>query len=296
MSVDKLYFLSILIILSMYSCTNEAGESLFPHQDTRNKRLENSLEKHQYTKEDMQGDWTAYGETVDNYYHGIGEIMETPEMSINEIINWRIRGDSIWSFNCLCELDNVHSFAIRNNLLYLDENKIPAGRIEVDKYSLFITNDNAWMHSDSRTVYTKGFIRDTFNDDVVKQTIQERTNKRCMLGNLTLKTHFEPDDEAPFDLTFPVEMPETISISDTRIAGRLFRDSTLALKIGDLIREFNVDQLNWTYCPKCLDEQDINNKSASLYLSIHPGNWWNGESFSVTYESSEEYELMFSYE
>jgi hypothetical protein len=244
------------------------------------------------TLEDLQGDWTAYGGGYD-VSGSYAEVMETDPVTY-EIRNWRIKGDSLWSFNCLCELNYKGIIEIKENTIYidgddyleLDEHSVPDyTKISIEDGELIIEEVNESIDSDWKEVYYYYFKKDTFDSNTVRPLINDSINWDCLVGKMNIVTHFEPDDEAPFDVTFPIEIPEQLIIEDTHEAKSIFESKKIMLMIDNKERAFSIEEYEWDYLKRHSKYPKSGAKVSGITLYLKPLEWWKGEKFRVVYKS-----------
>ncbi|MCG8576375.1 MAG: hypothetical protein MI810_15920 [Flavobacteriales bacterium] len=266
-----------LIIFSIIACKNspETEQGVKPSTE---KPLESS---------EIQGDWTAYVTTNKN----INEPGEVLENSPNEyqIINWRIKGDTITSSNCLCELEFKRHFKLKNDLLYFSGFNSPYGKVSLEDDQLIIE-----ASTKDESSFFLSFSKDSFDDKKINLIERNLVDYQCLSAQLNLVTYFEPEDEAPYTFDYPINLPESIQIQTIEEAKNIYNEGIINLGIDGQTQPFRLTKLEWNY------NQSNTSKHIPFRMEIEPTNWWKETSFRITYESqnadSENWSTSFKWE
>lgn len=266
------FFPFCLLVLSFFSCGQGKHKPVTQiSTDTASELLVSKL----------QGEWTCNIRTIDNSdcKDTLIPLNSAPVTEVPGNKNWLVQRDSIWEFEYPCTLHFAHSFTVKSDSLYFDNNNTAFAHIALKQDKLVITSKKNLRAP--RMIET--FERDSFNLSITKKLMLDSVNMACLTGSFKLITKMIPDDEAPYAITFPVEMPKLISIPDKRSTDTLYRGKIITLRIGDQERTFHVEAIEWNSFDGSIAKAMDVNWVKKTSITIRPGEWWKGEPFEARY-------------
>jgi hypothetical protein len=207
-----------------------------------------------------QGCWTTDGLRKGPECGGSGLAMEQSIGFLFESVNWYFDADTVYQYRYPCEYYYKDAFRIQSDSIYLGDSKQPYAHIKIDRDKLLLTFQGCISMS---------FDRDTFDKATLEMLKRDTINPECLLGKMSIVTHFEPDDDAPFDVIPPVNMPKHINI-DHKLFASIRKTKSIELLIDGKKRRFYVVGLRADkFKPSIL---------------LEPAEWWEEDIFMVTYE------------
>lgn len=242
------------------------------------------------THEFLQGSWTSYSEHCD--YSKCKEDLITRDGITEDhpqIINWLVKGDSIWVFQYPCQFYFVKSFKIKSDSIYFDGNRIASAQLnkfgndDDGLFQIISTGDNR------KPVITQIFTRDSFDIKTIEMLKHDSVNMECLTGKMKIVTHFKPEDGEAYDVTFPIQVPKYIDIKSKDDAQAVYDKKQIMILIGGVNKLFYVDAIEWNNFdynyPDGLDWQKVyeKNHGQKHYIVVRPAEWYTGEPFTVTY-------------
>jgi hypothetical protein len=266
-----------LEILSLCSCLLTVSCSQSTQQENNQTNSQDSVQV--ITADKLQGYWTCKERERDYTNVRDGRTRDGATVSIRANINWLIQGDSVWIFQYPCEFITAGVFKIKGDSLYLNNNTNASAHITYDENLIRLTAPG----NINTPVETSTFTRDTFDLAIVEMLKRDTVNMECLTGRMRKVTKLYPIDEAPYDLTLPVSLPDHLEITSTDKARKLYKDKTIMLPVNGQDRIFRVTSIEWNNLGNEYNNPPEEHWDKTI-ITLSPADWWTGEPFEAWYE------------
>jgi hypothetical protein len=264
--------LAYSLFIFMFSCSSPRENPSICTDSTKPTVLINKI----------QGDWSSLDMELD--YRGcLAQIIpatDGPKDIRNEILNVRIKGDSVFYFYYPCQyFKRYYLNQIGDSLFFFSNNKLSGSVRLLDTGIQIISLGDSLNPSIIRT-----FFRDHFNNDTINKLISDTIMYGCLLGKMNIINHVAPTDGEPVDIIFPIQLPQSFPIKSEEQARNLFTKKQIVLSISGVLRLFNIEDISWNDYNADYIENYIHGERIKPAIILHPAEWWTGEPFTVTYE------------
>ncbi len=228
----------------------------------------------------LEGEWTCHVTRLD-YSNCSGDGGPQPAAVVRNVPgskSWQVKRDSIGIFEYPCQYYYSTTFKIKSDSIYFADGTSAGAKINGEFLEIAFAGDK------SRPARTEFFRKDTLDHVLLEKLKHDSVSLGCLVGKMKIVNEVIPEDGPVSKITFPVNLPEHLSVENTRAAQALYRARTVLLPVNGQKRKFYVEKIEWNNYDGNYTKAVNNNWQRKTAITLRPAEWWTGEPFTVSYE------------